>query len=136
VLTGRRNGHGCMLQYALLHLFGYKVTMDDLKHFRVCATWCDHGMKLTRSSKLTASLLVIPNLTILLELKSPPAPWDKVLAMPLAWLLLKLTPQLYSTSLVTSSSITTPTPSSVMAAPWRVLPARLPQLLAISSLAT
>jgi hypothetical protein len=30
-----RNGHGCMLQYALLHLFGYKVTIDDLKAFRV-----------------------------------------------------------------------------------------------------
>jgi transketolase len=30
------NGHGCMLQYALLHLFGYNVTMDDLKNFRVC----------------------------------------------------------------------------------------------------
>ncbi|KAH3088530.1 hypothetical protein KXW78_003568 [Aspergillus fumigatus] len=28
------NGHGCMLQYALLHLFGYDVTMDDLKNFR------------------------------------------------------------------------------------------------------
>ncbi|EXJ76731.1 transketolase [Cladophialophora psammophila CBS 110553] len=28
------NGHGCMLQYALLHLFGYAVSMDDLKHFR------------------------------------------------------------------------------------------------------
>ncbi|KAI7280042.1 hypothetical protein KC340_g18851, partial [Hortaea werneckii] len=28
------NGHGCMLQYALLHLFGYKVSMDDLKQFR------------------------------------------------------------------------------------------------------
>ncbi|KAI9819712.1 MAG: Transketolase [Thelocarpon impressellum] len=28
------NGHGCMLQYALLHLFGYKVTIDDLKKFR------------------------------------------------------------------------------------------------------
>ncbi|KAA8651762.1 hypothetical protein EYZ11_000008 [Aspergillus tanneri] len=28
------NGHGCMLQYALLHLFGYKVTLDDLKAFR------------------------------------------------------------------------------------------------------
>ncbi|KAE8353644.1 Transketolase, thiamine diphosphate binding domain-containing protein [Aspergillus coremiiformis] len=28
------NGHGCMLQYALLHLFGYKVTLDDLKNFR------------------------------------------------------------------------------------------------------
>lgn len=29
------NGHGCMLQYALLHLFGYKLTIDDLKNFRV-----------------------------------------------------------------------------------------------------
>lgn len=28
------NGHGCMLQYALLHLFGYNLTMDDLKSFR------------------------------------------------------------------------------------------------------
>jgi transketolase len=28
------NGHGCMLQYALLHLFGYGVSIDDLKAFR------------------------------------------------------------------------------------------------------
>jgi transketolase len=28
------NGHGCMLQYALLHLFGYDLTMDDIKAFR------------------------------------------------------------------------------------------------------
>lgn len=28
------NGHGCMLQYSLLHLFGYDVSMDDLKNFR------------------------------------------------------------------------------------------------------
>ncbi|KXT02748.1 hypothetical protein AC578_5442 [Pseudocercospora eumusae] len=28
------NGHGCMLQYALLHLFGYDLSIDDLKHFR------------------------------------------------------------------------------------------------------
>ncbi|KAF7597556.1 Transketolase [Aspergillus hancockii] len=28
------NGHGCMLQYALLHLFGYKLSIDDLKNFR------------------------------------------------------------------------------------------------------
>ncbi|KAG9776445.1 transketolase, partial [Aureobasidium melanogenum] len=28
------NGHGCMLQYALLHLFGYALSMDDLKAFR------------------------------------------------------------------------------------------------------
>ncbi|KAF7511811.1 hypothetical protein GJ744_003542 [Endocarpon pusillum] len=28
------NGHGCMLQYAVLHLFGYRISMDDLKDFR------------------------------------------------------------------------------------------------------
>ncbi|PSK35926.1 hypothetical protein B9Z65_5741 [Elsinoe australis] len=28
------NGHGCMLQYALLHLFGYKISIQDLKNFR------------------------------------------------------------------------------------------------------
>ncbi|PKK38737.1 Transketolase [Clostridiaceae bacterium JG1575] len=27
-------GHGSMLQYALLHLFGYPLSMDDLKNFR------------------------------------------------------------------------------------------------------
>lgn len=28
------NGHGCLLQYALLHLFGYKLTLEDIKQFR------------------------------------------------------------------------------------------------------
>lgn len=28
------NGHGCMLLYSLLHLSGYDLTLDDLKHFR------------------------------------------------------------------------------------------------------
>ncbi|KAJ1643329.1 Transketolase [Coemansia erecta] len=28
------NGHGCALQYVLLHLLGYKLTLDDLKNFR------------------------------------------------------------------------------------------------------
>src|SRR3990167_2451478 len=28
------NGHGCMLQYALLHLSGYDLSIDDLKKFR------------------------------------------------------------------------------------------------------
>lgn len=28
------NGHACMLQYALLHLAGYAVSLDDLKAFR------------------------------------------------------------------------------------------------------
>ncbi|CAE6479984.1 unnamed protein product [Rhizoctonia solani] len=28
------NGHACALQYTLLHLLGYNVTLDDLKNFR------------------------------------------------------------------------------------------------------
>src|SRR5436190_6775398 len=28
------NGHGCMLQYALLHLTGYELSVTDLKQFR------------------------------------------------------------------------------------------------------
>ncbi|KAI9566511.1 transketolase [Boletus coccyginus] len=28
------NGHGCALQYILLHLLGYKLSLDDLKAFR------------------------------------------------------------------------------------------------------
>ena len=28
------SGHGSMLMYSLLHLFGYGLTMDDLKNFR------------------------------------------------------------------------------------------------------
>lgn len=29
------NGHGSMLQYALLHLFGFKLSLDDIKAFRM-----------------------------------------------------------------------------------------------------
>lgn len=28
------NGHGSMLLYSLLHLSGYNLSIDDLKHFR------------------------------------------------------------------------------------------------------
>lgn len=28
------NGHACALQYVLLHLLGYKVSIEDLKQFR------------------------------------------------------------------------------------------------------
>lgn len=28
------NGHACVLQYILLHLYGYKISLDDLKCFR------------------------------------------------------------------------------------------------------
>ena len=27
-------GHGCMLQYSMLHLTGYDITLDDIKNFR------------------------------------------------------------------------------------------------------
>jgi transketolase len=28
------NGHGCALLYTLLHLYGYGVSLEDLKKFR------------------------------------------------------------------------------------------------------
>jgi hypothetical protein len=34
-LTHSSNGHACALQYSLLHLAGYKISIDDLKAFRV-----------------------------------------------------------------------------------------------------
>ncbi|KAK9720255.1 Transketolase [Basidiobolus ranarum] len=34
------NGHSCALQYILLHLLGYKITMDDLKTFRQLDSIC------------------------------------------------------------------------------------------------
>ncbi|KAI9730810.1 MAG: Transketolase [Cirrosporium novae-zelandiae] len=34
------NGHACMLQYALLHLFGYAVSLDDIKKFRKVDSIC------------------------------------------------------------------------------------------------
>src|SRR5689334_18562546 len=33
-------GHACMLQYSLLHLCGYDVSMDDLKSFRQWGSKC------------------------------------------------------------------------------------------------
>ncbi len=34
------NGHACMLQYALLHLCGYDLSLDDLKNFRQVGSRC------------------------------------------------------------------------------------------------
>ncbi|MBE6360489.1 MAG: transketolase, partial [Treponema bryantii] len=33
-------GHGSMLLYSILHLAGYKVTMDDIKTFRQVGSHC------------------------------------------------------------------------------------------------
>jgi hypothetical protein len=34
------NGHACALQYTMLHLAGYNVTLDDLKSFRKLGSTC------------------------------------------------------------------------------------------------
>lgn len=34
------NGHACALQYTMLHLAGYDVTLDDLKSFRQMGSKC------------------------------------------------------------------------------------------------
>ena len=57
------NGHGSMLQYALLHLTGYDLSIEDLKQFR----------------QLHSKLLVTLNMVMLQELKQRQVLWVKVL---------------------------------------------------------
>jgi transketolase N-terminal domain/subunit len=47
------NGHACALLYTMLHLFGYDMSMDDLKEFRV-SRFVNRDTVLMRSSKLIA----------------------------------------------------------------------------------
>ena len=61
------NGHGSMLQYALLHLTGYDLSIEDLKQFR----------------QLHSKLLVTLNMVMLQELKQRQVLWVKVLRTPL-----------------------------------------------------
>ena len=118
-----------MLQYALLHLFGYKVTLDDLKDFRVSTYELSSDIPLTIADayirKLTASLLDTQNVRIQRVLKLLRALLVKGSPMLLVSPLHKLTQQPYLISLASNSSITTPFASSEMAVLWRVLPAKL-----------
>lgn len=57
------NGHGSMLQYALLHLTGYDLSIEDLKQFR----------------QLHSKLLVTLNMVMLQGLKQRQVLWVKVL---------------------------------------------------------
>jgi hypothetical protein len=57
-------GHGSMLLYSLLHLYGYGLSMEELSQFRQCG---------------------IRNLVILMVLKLPPVPLAAVLAERSAW---------------------------------------------------
>ena len=53
------NGHACVLQYIMLHMLGYALSMEDLKRFRqldsAYADLCIHpsdsevGVRVTRS---------------------------------------------------------------------------------------
>ena len=49
------NGHGCSLQYILLHLTGFGVTMDDLKNFRQIDS-ITPGRQSRSSTKTSASI--------------------------------------------------------------------------------
>lgn len=87
-------------------------------------------------SKSTASLPATPKPTTLPALRSPPARSVRASPMPSVSLLRRRILRPSSTSPASSFSTTTHTCSSVMAAPWRVLPARLPPLPVICSWAT
>lgn len=66
-----------MLQYSLLHLFGYKLSMDDLKAFRVSEVPLQpnsHNIANLADRPLTASPLVIPKPMTPPASRSPPAP--------------------------------------------------------------
>ena len=52
-MVSHSNGHGCMLLYALLHLFGYGVSIDDLRAFRVgLERWLPYLTRLIQSATL------------------------------------------------------------------------------------
>lgn len=91
-----------MLQYALLHLFGYAVSIDDLKNFRVSlpdiAEVCQDIFTEYEHSKSTASPPATLKLMTLLVLKSPPVRSVRVSPMPLVSLLRRRIPRVFSTS--------------------------------------
>jgi transketolase len=47
-----------MLQYALLHLYGYALSIDDLKAFRVSFAPHSQGKKTQANEPLTVDLVV------------------------------------------------------------------------------
>jgi transketolase len=63
------NGHGSMLIYALLHLTGYDVTIDDIKNFR----------------QLHSRTPGHPEYGYTPAWRPPPAPWGKASPTPWAW---------------------------------------------------
>lgn len=94
------NGHGSMLIYALLHLTGYDLPIEELKNFR----------------QLHSKTPGHPEVGITRAWKPPPARWARAWAMPSAWRWPKRCWPPSSTSPATPSSTTTPMPSPATAA--------------------
>ena len=63
-------GHGCALLYALLHVTGFDLPLEELKRFR---QW---GSRYSRPSGISARLKAS---------RPPPVPWGKAWPTPSAW---------------------------------------------------
>ena len=63
------NGHGSMLLYSLLHLCGYPLSMDELRHFR------QFGYRTAGHPEREAAL----------SIETTTGPLGQGLSMPLAW---------------------------------------------------
>ncbi len=87
------NGHGSMLIYALLHLTGYDLPMEEIKHFR----------------QLHSKTPGIPSMGTHRGWKPPPVLWDRDSPMQWAWRWQKKYLPLISTVPVLTLSTTTPT---------------------------
>ncbi len=94
------NGHGSMLIYALLHLTGYDVSIDDLKQFR----------------QLHARRRGIPSTATRRASRPPPARSARASPTPSAWPWRRSCSPPSSTGPATRSSTTAPTSSSATAA--------------------
>lgn len=57
------NGHGCALHYAMLHLMGYDVSLDDLKNFRQMGS--KYGVDCRMLDLCTVGLLDIQRIMLL-----------------------------------------------------------------------
>jgi hypothetical protein len=106
-----------MLQYALLHLFGYDLSIDDLKAFRVCffdvasLPMCIYKFH----SLLIAGLPVTPRLMPHPALRSPLALSVRVFPTQLVWPLPKPILALFLINLDSTLLTTIPTLSWAMA---------------------
>ena len=93
-------GHGSMLLYSLLHLYGYGLTLDDIKQFR-------------QDGSLTPGH---PEYAHTTGVEATTGPLGAGLAWLSAWLWPKLIWRLFSINRAIPSSTTTPLPFAATAA--------------------